>query len=820
MPTLDRLEELVAQNAVTGIDFVYVHPSQTTLDVFFLRPPGGLSTPLVNDVLKTAIRIYSPSGGEAHLEVPVAAVAWTVADGRDVLRITTAFPGDFSRYRLFIDDDRIDPYFNDVFFSFKANCPTELDCKPAPHECPVEAAVDFPVDYLARDFWSFRRALLDFASERYPRWKDRLEADAGVMLAEAMSALGDEFAYIQDRTAREAYLETAAERRSLRRHARLVDYEIHDGLGAATWLDFTIDPAVGTGVIPAGAKVWEPGTAPAGAAANARLEASRAIYEVGRGMADEGKTFAVDARINRLEAHLWDEDDTCLPVGSTVLYIKGKHTAHLPFDVPKLDGKWVLLKTTQANPAIPERAWMVRLIKVTDDVDPVFGTDITRLEWQEAQATPFELDLTALVVRGNLVPATAGETTTAIFMIGPQTAATDPEEAVERAGPNGTVAYLYSLKGSDDSPVVWFGDSPEIRLSEGHLVGATFVAQRRWDFAPSLMVVDSSQPGETRFTLDDGMWRRVVGYRRIGREIVHRDHTSGSGTTVRFGDGEFARTPSPTTIFEVKYRLSHAPSANLPAGSLVDFDPTKLPLVQAVTNPIQAMPRPWAPGALPTYGVSPETPEEIRERAPDAFRAITFRAVQPEDYARAAEGLPWVQRAGAALRWTGSWLTMFVTPDPRGAFRVTPDQRGELTARLDLYRQAGREAHGLDPVYANLDVLITVCVAPDAYRGEVKARVLQALFGKSGVRAREGFFSPDRFTFGTPLRRAALESAIQAVEGVRAVGAIRLRRRGWFPWRPLSELVFSVAPDEVIRVENDARFPERGSVRLRMEGGS
>ena len=99
--------------------------------------------------------------------------------------------------------------------------------------------VDFPVDYQARDFWSMRTALLDFASQRYPRWADRLEADAAVMLVEVMSALGDDLAYHQDRVAREAHLETATQRRSLRRHARLVDYRIHDGLGAATWINVT-----------------------------------------------------------------------------------------------------------------------------------------------------------------------------------------------------------------------------------------------------------------------------------------------------------------------------------------------------------------------------------------------------------------------------------------------------------------------------------------------------------------------------------------------------------------------------------------------------
>ena len=68
------------------------------------------------------------------------------------------------------------------------------------------------MDYLARDFTSLRSALLDFAAQRYPNWAEVIEADGGVMLAEVMAALGDEFSYIQDRFAREAYLETATQR--------------------------------------------------------------------------------------------------------------------------------------------------------------------------------------------------------------------------------------------------------------------------------------------------------------------------------------------------------------------------------------------------------------------------------------------------------------------------------------------------------------------------------------------------------------------------------------------------------------------------------
>jgi hypothetical protein len=129
-----------------------------------------------------------------------------------------------------------------------------------------------------------------------------------------------------------------------------------------------------------------------------------------------------------------------------------------------------------------------------------------------------------------------------------------------------------------------------------------------------------------------------------------------------------------------------------------------------------------------TAGLDPETAVEIRQRAPEAWKAVTYRAVRPEDYAEALTRLAWVQRAGARLRWTGSWLTLFATPDPRDAVTLTPEQRAEAEAQLERFRQAGRETHVMDPVYAWLDLDIALCVEPSAYRGAVKAAALEALF--------------------------------------------------------------------------------------------
>ena len=78
--------------------------------------------------------------------------------------------------------------------------------------------------------------LLDRLSQLLPGWGGTSEADLGVALAELIAYVGDHLSYQQDAVATEAYLETARSRVSLRRHALLVDYHVHDGCNARAWM--------------------------------------------------------------------------------------------------------------------------------------------------------------------------------------------------------------------------------------------------------------------------------------------------------------------------------------------------------------------------------------------------------------------------------------------------------------------------------------------------------------------------------------------------------------------------------------------------------
>jgi hypothetical protein len=917
----DRLTILLEQTAVTGIDFVQVvdPDDQTVLRVFFLINPDELTDPIVStaalpiDVPTTSVTITSTSGGERLAEVPVVRTTYKQVplngETRTVLEIQTTEPGDFSNYRLTVIDEpkhRIDRFFNGVEFSFKQGCPSLLDCRRREHECPPEDFVDFPVDYLARDFSSIRSALLDYASQRYPAWIEKIEADAGVMLAEVMAALGDEFSYIQDRYGREAYLETATQRRSLRYHSQLVDYQIHDGLSARTFLDLEVKPAQpgipGGTLIGAGARVWAPsqGEPPipfeiGEGLADQRRAFLTLLFSVGPGFQADldasffsaalrqeftdnniflssspsprvtvlilgnrwlihqpavtflvqkensdldvfapGRQFWVHPAWNTLEVHVPDESQPCLGVGATELFLRGTFPTALQIPANEIPpkfwiGRWVLLKTDPDDPSVPARRHLVRILEVEQTTDPLSldaanqPIPITRIKWEDDQALPFEMCLPDMVVRGNLVIATAGETITELFTIRnnqtiPAQQASRVSQAIERQGPLDDVAgrrsvkFLYSLSKTENAGLGWLGElrdaRPEVELQEVRPVDLEpLEPPQLWEWQRSLL----DSPGfEDDFSLEHGTWRRIIGFQRIGEVIEHLDYASNSGFTMRFGDGEFGRIPEDGTVFQVRYRTGPGTRANLPADTIINLinpankaEADLIAVIDAVTNPFAI-----------SSGVDPESADSIKQLAPEAFRAITFRAVRPEDYAEIAERLPFVQRAGARFRWTGSWLSTFVTADPFGAFQLSQGQRTELANLMDCVRQAGREVFVLNPRFVNIDLEIRICIEPFAYAGQVKARVLETLLGRKGVRPTKGFFDPDNFTFGTPLRRSVLEAVIQDVPGVRGVEQMRIRARGITDWRVFDELTFNIRHDQIIRLENDQRFPERGSLKI------
>lgn len=113
-----------------------------------------------------------------------------------------------------------------------------VDCgrtPPLPPRAPREYA---GVELMARDYDSLLRALLDGLPRLAPDWRDRSEADLGMVLLELLAYAGDQAGYLQDRVALEGFLRTATQYESVRKLLRLVDYALDPGAAAQAVLLF------------------------------------------------------------------------------------------------------------------------------------------------------------------------------------------------------------------------------------------------------------------------------------------------------------------------------------------------------------------------------------------------------------------------------------------------------------------------------------------------------------------------------------------------------------------------------------------------------
>lgn len=790
----DRLQAL-RESELTGIDFVEVvdPQDQTQLRVHFHKDSNP---PLPGTIV--AVQITGGETGRTLTVHPIDDVEdWsTDAEGHPLLTLKVSEPGDFSDYTLSLTSDQLDPFFAQVTFSFKALCPSDADCKPPPWVCPPVDEDSPPIDYLAKDFLSFRKALSDFSALRYPEWQERSEADFGVMLMEALCALADDFSYLQDRIAAEATLDTATQRRSVIRHARLVDYEPRPATAARVWLQLDVV----NGPIPSGLVV----SAQAPDGELIEFETGEGLVNPKTGRLDQ-TTYLVDRRWNRgIQPYFSDESQRCLGKGATDMWVEGH-------DFSFTQGQPLLIETSGTSPADPKVAEIVHLVDGfpgVQQIDPLFHHPVTHIFWRTEEALKFDHDLTRTVLAGNLVPAVQGRRYTEAFTIPPTNAESLPL-ALVRTGPNSTPdhsvpQYLYPLQ---QTPLAWLNstDSTTLPLPEVVLLQQQGDNTAAWIWRRSLLQTERFEPA---FTLDPARFSRIARIREGGDTLDMYDYDDDDGSTIRFGDGSFGDIPLAGSTFQVTYRVGGGTPGNVAADSITQVDPASTAWIQAVTNPFPA-----------AGGTNEESIEQVRRLAPYAFRAQQFRAVRAEDYQAAAQTLPWVQRAGTTFRWTGSWLTVFTTPDPKGSEVLTPGQQIDLLNLLNRYRLAGYESYILDPRYASLDLQVVVCACANAFQGEVKASVLDALSATRLPDGTLGFFHPDRWTFGMPLERSALAAAIQHVAGVAGVVSIQYRQRGRTPnYLSLPETLI-IPADVIVRLNNDPNRPDHGLLKVIVEGG-
>ena len=747
-------------------------------------------------------------------------------DGQDakLLRVDVNQYGDFSVYTLrlvqngqnLVPPAIIDPMFAAVDFSFKVDCPSDFDCQPR-CDCPAAPPDEPEINYLAKDYGSFRRLMLDRMAALMPQWRERNPADLGVTLVELLAYVGDHLSYQQDAVATETYLGTARRRVSVRRHAKLVDYHMHDGCNARAWVQVRLKEAATATITPGDTQFFTriPGQ-PTVLPDDPQLRAqAQAIFE-------PMETVSLFADHNDFELYTWSDQRCCLPKGATHATLKGFHPDLKPGHVVVFE-EVLNPNTGQSEDADPRHRWAVRLTAVQADDennqplrDLLTHQQITQIAWAEADALEYPFCVSAqtdkshgakfidnvTMVRGNIVLADHGATIVGeeLGSVGPALPVPPSSTGCERCAP------------PDHAPI-----APRFQpiIAKRPL---TFAAPHDEQSPARAAFIWSERAASPAITLtglykgDSIPWQPRLDLLQSSGTDSHFvvEMESDGQAQLRFGDDTLGRRPKSDTVFTADYRVGNGVAGNIGAEALVHLSTANVPLAAAtseVRNPLPAR-----------GGAEPESMEQVRAYAPAAYRTQK-RAVTEADYAAVAGRHPGVQRAMATFRWTGSWHTVFITVDRQDGKPVDAIFEASVRKFVEPFRMAGHDVEVDGPLPVSLEIDMHVCADPAYFRADVKRELLELFSTREFANNRRGLFHPDNFTFGQTVYLSPLIAAAQAVQGVTSVQISKFQRQGKPDNKPLAQGKLELGRLEIARCDNDRNFPEHGVFNLNVGGG-
>jgi hypothetical protein len=847
-----RRHAVRAAKNLNGLDFLEVSPDQRTLSVFFLgKAPGELKPE--NVVIQGCRR----GAREVRVQGELHFCLVDDQERDDCLQIRVDRPGDFSPYTLcLVETDAegrptgrpfpgFDPRYACLEFSFKVDCPSDLDCKDE-RACAPEPRQEPEINYLAKDYAGFRQLILDRLALTMPEWRERHVPDLGIALVEVLAYTGDHLSYYQDAVATEAYLDTARLRTSVRRHARLVDYPMHEGCNARTWVCVETDADITLRTEDFFFVTGFDGAPPAGRplGRDDLRDVRRESYEVFEPMAAGGSVELRRAH-NEILLYAWEDRECCLPRGALRATLRDEWLVEKPKPEPKypshdddceppeaeprrrrLDlskGDLILFEEVigpeTGDPADADLSHrhVVRLTQVEAGVDALKDQPVVEVEWAREDALPFPLCISAVggpecrrlervsVARGNVFLADHGETIHEELGTVP---AGEPDDHCEGEGRKSEVPQI---AGRFKPALQWapLTFRQPLPAHADRVPAARLLAQDPRRALPQVSVAAQPAP------FGDPEWSARRDLLASGPDDQHfvAEVDDGGRAHLRFGDDEMGDAPLAGTAFGATYRIGNGPSGNVGAESIRFFV-----LPDMVLSGVSLTPR----NPLPARGGTlPEPVAEVRLLAPHAFRQELQRAVIADDYARLVErDFPGrVQRAAATLRWTGSWPEVLVAVDPQSGEGDVDRLLGEIRRVLHRYRRIGHDVVVKPAVSVPLDVGLKICVRPHFLRGHVEAALLDVLGNRALPGGRRGFFHPDNLTFGQGIALSRLIALAQAVEGVESVEVEVFERLGKGPQGEIESGFLPLGALEIARLDNDPRFPDHGKLRLTMRGG-
>jgi hypothetical protein len=836
---------LLRANGFNGIDDIEVGTPDpltrsVTLCVHFL---GAVP----EDVTAANIRIDGSCDAPRLIVVRVEPRPAEYEDDDDCLEVVLDRVGDASVYTLcLVEPDEYgrpghDPLqgFDGRYccrsFTFTQACANDLDCLPDT-ECLPTPTPDIPDNYLAKDYATFGRLILDRMALLVPEWRERHVPDVGIMLVELLAYVADQLSYYQDVVATEAYLNTARQRISVRRHGRLVDYVLHEGCNARAFVVVEVEQALTQPADKIRFLTTYPGAPPPGRPLDAAdlRPPDDAGYRCFMPYAQPNGTVRLLPDRHSIQIYTWGDRECCLPLGATSATLVATDELDLRVGDFLLFEEVLGPDTGQPGDADPTHRHVVRLTDAKPGRDEVEQLPVLDVCWSAEDALPFPLCLSSIgpapdckllvdvsVARGNVVLVDEGccvcETLPQVPTQPPTLVCEgecEPADDVPRPG-----RFTLTL----EHPEVTYAEPPPVSTNGCLPSAAAFVARDPHQALPAV-------------TLGSG-WQPRVDLLDSGPDDQHFvvEVDDDRIASLRFGDGRTGEEPLPGTAFRACYRIGNGPAGNVGAETivLVALEGVKLDSRVVVRNPLPA-----------SGGTEPEDTRDAKLAIPVAFRAVRERAITGDDYAEIAQaaGGTSLQRASGRLVWTGSWYRAQVALDPFaaagggcacgcGCGDDAPDDCGwgcgdkgvgAPQTIVDALERARRMGHDLDvelAVAVPVDVQLTVCVLPHYVRAQVKAALLETFSSWALADGRPAFFNPDLWTFADSLDVSRLLAVAQSVEGVESAEVTRLIRQGDVDRGELKAGVLKAGPQEVITLSADPTRGRSGKLEVVAQGG-
>lgn len=666
------------------------------------------------------------------------------------------------------------------------------------------------IDYMAKDYESFRQLMLDRLSSTLPAWQERHAPDLGVAIVEALAYVADYLSYYQDAVATEAYLGTARQRISVRRHARLLDYVLHEGCNARAWVHCCV--------------------------AKKKQRRSSSKREQPVRLAPEDLIFVaaaprVGAQLSllsekNLRALPGDSYEIFKPVGCKEIKLHVDHNEFVVVDPLEKNataakvqlkpgvvleaGSVLILKATRPDAAGQSDPYLYHPVALAEGVSAAASeTTETWIRWHFDDALPgYMANLEPIVALGNIVLVDHGQWVSDALSAASRPSVSSPANPIERRGGAGPLSrrgltHRVPLAATVSSAAVLLNQNPRQAIPQILLE----IDGKPWGHVRADLL--ESQPYDHHFCVevdDDGRaW-------------------------IRFGDDKgVGERPEVEASVDAVYRVGNGQVGNVPAGSINRLmiedaklsDRTRI-LADleriTVTNPIAA-----------AGGKDPESAASARLIAPGEMRVHQQRAISAEDYAEFARNVTGVANAAATIAHEGARRVVRVAIDPKGwevpSTAATAVDKAVWAAlkqhvleRLEAVRRINHDVVVAAPIYIDLDIELELSILSGYMKDVVLGQVQGKLVGVKGARQKDSqektFFDVDFLTFGQSIYWSQIVACVHSIPGVASVRQCKFARQDTSTIGSQSQLIDKI---EIGPYEIAARPSWNGNLIVRVE---